>query len=528
MLCEKCGAEIPEGKMYCPLCGQDMQIVPDFDPDIDGKIELSKQDIEGVMSEDSVSGETGAVNTAKTREFETPEELAITKKLVGTDEKTEAEEQEELRKIISEKKKKRLSLSFKKPSLSVLLGGILLFIVLLFGIIYFAGNRGGSYETHMKRASREMERGNYVSAAEEYIKAAEKHGHDPAALRGAAEALMQSGDGERAMQYLNAASAADPSDAAVYRDMLLLYEESDRTEESKSLLRSLSHETAESVLQLASDEETAERWKGYLVEPPVFSIPGGRYEGPLRILISRRDDADRVLITEDGSIPDENAKELSGELLLEGGKYTITAVCVSPSGFVSSPVAEQYEIEVLLPDPPEVMPESGTYEEPVNITAEAEDGLTVYYTIDGEEPDETSRRYEGELPMRFGRSVYRFAAMDGSGRMSETVEREFDLKFNGAIGQEDAVGFITSALLRNGTITDPEGTLPDGSRYQFSCRTCYKSGSRLYYIIYGTHINKDGEEDWENDAIYAMDYKTLDLYKGKRNTDGTLSFELLL
>ncbi|MCI8418758.1 MAG: hypothetical protein HFI33_14890 [Lachnospiraceae bacterium] len=32
MHCSKCNAELPPGKVYCPACGQEVQIVPDYDP----------------------------------------------------------------------------------------------------------------------------------------------------------------------------------------------------------------------------------------------------------------------------------------------------------------------------------------------------------------------------------------------------------------------------------------------------------------------------------------------------------------
>ncbi len=32
MKCQKCGAEIPEGKIYCEKCGQAIQMVPDYNP----------------------------------------------------------------------------------------------------------------------------------------------------------------------------------------------------------------------------------------------------------------------------------------------------------------------------------------------------------------------------------------------------------------------------------------------------------------------------------------------------------------
>ena len=30
MICRKCGAEIPQGKLYCAVCGQEVQLVPDY------------------------------------------------------------------------------------------------------------------------------------------------------------------------------------------------------------------------------------------------------------------------------------------------------------------------------------------------------------------------------------------------------------------------------------------------------------------------------------------------------------------
>ena len=35
MICQRCGADIPEGKIYCERCGYAIQIVPDYNPDED-------------------------------------------------------------------------------------------------------------------------------------------------------------------------------------------------------------------------------------------------------------------------------------------------------------------------------------------------------------------------------------------------------------------------------------------------------------------------------------------------------------
>ncbi|MCR5410161.1 MAG: chitobiase/beta-hexosaminidase C-terminal domain-containing protein [Lachnospiraceae bacterium] len=47
MECPKCGNEIPEGKLYCPNCGYAVQIVPDYDPDLQENLESVGSDIAG-------------------------------------------------------------------------------------------------------------------------------------------------------------------------------------------------------------------------------------------------------------------------------------------------------------------------------------------------------------------------------------------------------------------------------------------------------------------------------------------------
>ena len=41
MICSKCGKEIPEGKLYCSFCGEEVYMVPDFEPEIENEIEES-------------------------------------------------------------------------------------------------------------------------------------------------------------------------------------------------------------------------------------------------------------------------------------------------------------------------------------------------------------------------------------------------------------------------------------------------------------------------------------------------------
>ena len=35
MKCQKCGAELVSGHLYCDICGAEYQIVPNFEPEIE-------------------------------------------------------------------------------------------------------------------------------------------------------------------------------------------------------------------------------------------------------------------------------------------------------------------------------------------------------------------------------------------------------------------------------------------------------------------------------------------------------------
>ena len=45
MKCPNCGADMKEGSLYCEQCGEDIHIVPDFEPELEYNLEQSLHDI---------------------------------------------------------------------------------------------------------------------------------------------------------------------------------------------------------------------------------------------------------------------------------------------------------------------------------------------------------------------------------------------------------------------------------------------------------------------------------------------------
>jgi len=52
MQCPKCGAQMPEDKLYCEKCGEEINIVPDFEPEIENKIEETLSNVAFTVNDD--------------------------------------------------------------------------------------------------------------------------------------------------------------------------------------------------------------------------------------------------------------------------------------------------------------------------------------------------------------------------------------------------------------------------------------------------------------------------------------------
>ena len=53
MQCPNCKQELKEGYLYCETCGYEIQMVPDFKPEVDGSILSSLKDIQKEVSKET-------------------------------------------------------------------------------------------------------------------------------------------------------------------------------------------------------------------------------------------------------------------------------------------------------------------------------------------------------------------------------------------------------------------------------------------------------------------------------------------
>ncbi len=184
-----------------------------------------------------------------------------------------------------------------------------------------------------------------------------------------------------------------------------------------------------------------------------------------------------------------------------------------------------------------VSPESGTYNEPYNISAaiegntEQDDSNTIfegiiYYTTDGSEPDETSKVYKHELPMPVGESHFAFRVMDDTGSFSETVKADYVLNYQSACSPVDAANLCIAKLIQDGALLDIYGHVAGSSGvYTYKCDTMVRAGNSIYYLVPEYYTEVGGRET-PTGTVYAVDTASLVVYRAKTGADGTYTFEV--
>ena len=72
---------------------------------------------------------------------------------------------------------------------------------------------------------------------------------------------------------------------------------------------------------------------------------------------------------------------------------------------------------------------SGKYSFYINISLTSEAGDTIYYTLNGTTPDETSYKYRDVIRIPEGKTIVRAFAMDANGNSSEIVSEVYEIEF---------------------------------------------------------------------------------------------------
>lgn len=344
MKCKKCGAEIPQGNVYCSICGNEVQLVPDYnflDEDILGSI------VQGEVKEDEVFSS------------------------------------------VSKAGKKKNGYIWGGIC-AVIFAAVLTLYVMYQAIQYKHEN---SYTYQYQQAKEYAAKGEDKEAAVYFQKALELKPDDKAAKEQLLEIYLKEEKDKEAVTLLEEFISDGQIEKKKIEALIELYAKEEEYDKIITLYEDI------------GDSKWYDLFADYLVERPTFSSISGTYAKPLKIEISSGKDYD-IFYTTDGSDPVSKGRLYKEAISLkEEGTTMLTAVARNEKGIYSEPLQATYTIKYEPPVMPNVMPSGGTYTEPQMITIQMPFDCTAYYTWDGSDPTEASMKYTGPLEMPQGNQV---------------------------------------------------------------------------------------------------------------------------
>lgn len=435
MKCPHCGHEMPDGYLLCDHCGEEIQIVPDFEPEIENSITETLSTLVSSQEEQDAEREAGDRDAVQTKAMQRGRRTQIILAVV-----------------------------------------ILLLVALISCALYAYHIHTADYQ--IGRAEEYAEKGNYSEAIAcledayaDYPEVARilfleadyyyLQGMDNYAL----SALMKIIDTDTAPRY----AQEDVEEA--YGKIITIY----ANQQEYGLINDL--------LRACENERIVSRFQSYMAMEPEFSYVEGSYAEVIPLKLSSNT-AGTIYYTMDGSKPDKNSQIYTSPLFLETGEYTVSAFFVNDYGIESDVVTKTYVINLAVPNAPEVELYSGEYTEATMIAVNSAEGCRTFYTTDESEPTADSVPYTGPIPMPLGKTLFKFVNISDEGIASEVTTRTFTLRLRGSIATETAVTKLVNRLTETGYLTDTTGRNPRQSgvlSYQFS--SVLRVGEEDYYTI---------------------------------------------
>ncbi len=370
--CIRCGAEIREGVYNCPVCGFEVQLVPNYE----------SLDLEMMLRR----------NTSDAQRVE------------------ELQERREVRRKELNKQKmiKRL---LTIAIIAVAAIGILIAVANIRSTMV---NSGDAYDTAYADALKMYEEGDYQNAYNAVNEALGYKEDSEEALILKAQIAYFGLDGEdEAVSILKKLIANDPTSETAYKALLEIYADAGE------------YDMVAEVMNDASDD-IRQKLADYVVGTPTFSPGEGRWNTDIDVTLTA-DEGYQIFYTTDEEAEFESYIEYTQPIHVTQGTTVIYAVSVNSAGIHSKTVSGSFEVVYDAPDAPVFATASGAYSGSNNkVEIGAVEGCTVYYAVD-EKPSMASTVYTGAFEMLEGKHfVYAFAVNEkGTGSRLSAIWYEY-------------------------------------------------------------------------------------------------------
>lgn len=433
MKCPSCGAEMADGSLYCEHCGEDIHIVPDFDPELEQDIELT---ISGMLED--IGGQ------------ETPKE---------------------------DEKPLRRRKSWMPWAVC---GAVLAVMAAVSGLLVYQYN---SLEWQIRRGEDYAESQKYDRAIRCYSRALELD-EDNIELKFSLAEVYFLKNNKIEYEFLLREIARDTDATSeqlerAYGKLIAIYSAREDYQTINDLL-------------LASDNATLiSTYQKYLARPPEFSIKPGYYTMVQPLKLSAFGSG-KIYYTLDGSEPSAESTQYTAPIILEDGDYIVKALFINDNGIVSTVTSGEFHVEFEEIPAPNINLYSGNYNFPMNIEV-VEDTEEVYYTTDGSTPTYSSQLYSRPIPMPLGKSNFKFARIE-NGVTGDVTERTYNLVMNTDFTPQQAVDAVMQYALNTGKVFDADGHFNESwDRYQYEYQYVTNINSiDDFYVISEIYCGADG------------------------------------
>lgn len=443
MKCKNCGAAIPEGYLYCEKCGQEVQIVPDYNPlddvltaQVKGALEEEPSNrtrnripIENLKNSNGMISYTMNIplpNAEDQPEHHLTEKRREEKERLRRDEqrkeRAESIRQSELRerKHQEERARRRRENELKrkkqkaKKRMRILIGiGVVVILGALGYFIYL-----NTYYGLVRGGNRYLNQKDYRQAEEKFQQAMKQDDAKADAYNGLAEVYIAQNEPDTAEEYYLKAISKYPGNVELYRGCIEFYQQTDQLSKIPVLLDE------------CEDDGVLDDLNMYVSNEPKFSLEEKTYDEVQELSLTSK--GQKIYYTTDGTEPTTASTVYEAPLQIGEGTTTISAISVNDEGVPSVVVSKTYVVEYPVADAPAVSPSTGYYERQMQITIQVPSGYTAYYTIssaDGEieTPTAASTKYTGPIDMPEGNHIFCAVLVDGKGRLSEIKKMNYEL-----------------------------------------------------------------------------------------------------
>ena len=480
MKCPRCGTEIKDDSLYCEKCGKEIQIVPEFEPEIENSMR------------DTLSGVGDEVDRTVGLEDSAEESVIDPFESVPSSESAVSEEREDKENAALQKKA-----SGKKKSMIVLFTAVF-FICLLLGI-KFARERMPSFQVQKGTAA--LEQGDYETAVSYLLKALELQPDNINTLDRLAQCYYALGKKQETKELCEQMLMLDKENRNAYYRLIAIYEEEEQYQELNRLILS------------CPVTEIQNQYSGYMAKAPQFSVKEGVYHEKITVKLIANT-AGTIYYTLDGTRPNEYSDVYTSPLEIENGSVEIKAIFVNSYGIESGEASAAYMIDAVVPEMPEITPASGSYTRPQMISlGEIPENYLVFYTTDGSDPSSSSLQYTEPIPMPVGNSHFRFCCISDAGIRSEIEVRDYTLNLHAALSMDGAQNKLLIDLMEAGIINSMDGTLADRSgRNIYSYRYPLTLEEEDFYLFREYYEDETGLSSSTGNS-YLVNINTGDCYK---------------